>query len=87
MIDIVDIVNSYAKLFGNKTKKEVLLAEKRYEICLECPQKSSLGICKLCKCVLKAKIFTSNQGTCPLGKWEEVERLYSTKNKNVKTII
>ena len=49
MIDIVDIVNSYAKLFGNKTKKEILLAEKRYSICLECPEKSSLGICKVCK--------------------------------------
>jgi hypothetical protein len=42
----------------------------RLSQCDSCEQKSSLGICKACNCIIKAKVrFTA--ALCPLHKWGE----------------
>jgi hypothetical protein len=68
------------------------LADKRFDICLECPSKKEgiknkewALVCGECGCPLKAKIYTNNTylddtGSCPLGKWKEIEIEYLKNN-------
>ena len=51
------------------------LAIERISICNECEFKATFPIihCSICKCALKGKIFTPVKGTCPMGKWDEVD--------------
>lgn len=42
MIDVLDIVKSWSKLFGNKTAQEVKLAAERYKVCSSCEFRSRL---------------------------------------------
>lgn len=45
------------------------LAEKRYKICLSCPELIDLTKqCKKCGCVMTLKTKLRN-AICPLGKW------------------
>jgi membrane protease subunit (stomatin/prohibitin family) len=74
MIDVLDIVKSWAKLFSSKkTTQEINLAAERYKICSSCEFRSRLDFCLSCGCYLKAKVFTSNAASCPKGKWNEAE--------------
>jgi hypothetical protein len=77
------------------------LADKRFDICLQCPSKQEiLNIkgtewalkCGECGCPLKGKVYSPNthihpNGSCPLGKWKEVEDEYLKFVKTTKTII
>jgi hypothetical protein len=50
----------------------------RLSQCDSCEQRSSIGICKLCSCYIKAKVrFTA--ALCPLHKWGEEGDLPSEK--------
>ena len=98
MIDFKEIATAwYNKLsHSNELKK---LADSRFDICLECPSKQEFFKkkewslkCGECGCPLKGKIYTSNthlseRGSCPLGKWKEVEDEYLKGFKSTKTII
>ena len=71
----------------------------RLAICLECPSKKEIFEgkqwslkCGECGCPLKGKIYTphtylNKKGSCPLGKWKEVEDEYLKNFKTSKTII
>ena len=75
------------------------LADERLAICLECPSKKEIFEgkqwslkCGECGCPLKGKIYTphtylNKKGSCPLGKWKEVEDEYLKNFKTSKTII
>jgi hypothetical protein len=87
------------------TAEQKKLADKRIEICLSCPYVTEIVEgskwflrCGACGCPLKAKVYTyktyqNEEGSCPMGKWKEVEveHLIETgklkNNKNNKTII
>jgi len=72
------------------------LACKRIEICEGCEHKETVTLgnldiftrCNLCGCALKAKIFTvathnnTPGGSCPKGKWSDVEDEYMNKNND-----
>ena len=54
----------------NVEKASLETAEKRYNICLECPELiQATKQCKQCGCFmsLKTKLATAK---CPIGKWE-----------------
>jgi len=54
----------------NVEKASLEIAEKRYNICLECPELiQATKQCKQCGCFmsLKTKLATAK---CPIGKWE-----------------
>ena len=79
-LDIKDIVSAWMISF-NPSNEEKLLAEKRYEICSGCDKrglnKLNIEVCKECGCPLSKKIFTlKDQDSCPLGKWEEVNKQF-----------
>jgi len=45
------------------------VAEQRMSICRSCDE-LHMGICGVCKCVMKIKT-TLGPAECPLGKWKE----------------
>ena len=77
MNKIKEIVTAWATSF-NPTDEQKELAENRYEICKSCPkleEKMGYEICGECGCPIKKKIFTQKQqNTCPLNKWDDVEK-------------
>jgi hypothetical protein len=91
MLDIKDIVSSWITSF-NPTADEKNLAEQRYEICLGCEyygkKRPVTGdeYCKRCLCPIQKKVYTQkNNDTCPLRKWDKVEKQYrENKLKNDK---
>ena len=97
-IDFKEITTAwFNKVIHSPLQKE--LADDRFKLCLECPSKKEIlndkvwsFICEECGCPLKAKVYTSNtyqskSGSCPLGKWKDVENLYLEKLKVKKTVI
>lgn len=73
----------------NPTEKEKELAEKRANICKECPsQKFKLGVpvCGECGCPIAKKIFTNEPDACDLHKWKEIDEGYFVVKKD-KTLI
>jgi len=103
-LDIKEIVTSWYNTF-NPTKEEKELADKRFEICLKCPSKKEILKgqkwtlrCGECGCPLGAKTYSPKNylhkdGSCPLGKWKEIEMESLIKSgkldaiKQKKTII
>ena len=103
-LDFKEIVGAWYSTI-NHTPEQKLLADKRFEICLTCPYKEEILKgqewalrCSKCGCPLKAKVYTKKthlhkDGSCPLGKWKEVETAHSIETgtlsniKNNKTII
>jgi len=97
-LDFKEIATAwYNKLIhSNELKK---LADNRFSICLECPSKKEIFKgkkwslrCGECGCPLEGKVYTSNtyldkSGSCPLGKWKEVEDEYLKTCKTTKTFI
>ena len=75
------------------------LADDRFDICLGCDSKKEIFEgkewslkCNECGCPLKGKIYTpktylDKDGSCPLGKWKEVEYVFLKSTKTSKTII
>lgn len=87
MIDVIDIIKSWGKLFSNnKTENQIKLASERYRICMGCEFRTRLDMCQKCGCFLKAKVFTENIGSCPESKWSGVDKKYGN-TKTVKSII
>ena len=99
-LDFKEISSAWYNKFihSDELKK---LADDRFLICLECPSKKEiLNVkttewalkCNECGCLLKAKVYTphtylNKRGSCPLGKWKEVEDEYLKNFKTSKTII
>jgi len=81
----------YNKFKHTDAQKE--LADARFDICLQCDSKKEIIkkaewslVCGECGCPLKAKIYTDqtyadvvNGGSCPLNKWEEIEKAWHIK--------
>jgi hypothetical protein len=95
MNKIKEIMSAWAVSF-NPSPEQRELAEKRYEICLGCEHygKSRPVIgdeyCKKCLCSLQKKVYTPKLNkTCPLKKWEIVEKEFKDKEikKNKQTLI
>jgi len=98
MIDFKEISTAWYNtlIHSNELKK---LADNRFDICLECPSKQEMFKgkewslrCGECGCPLKGKVYTpktylDKKGSCPLGKWKEVEDEYLKSFKKSKTII
>jgi hypothetical protein len=96
-IDFKEIsVAWFNKLIHSEDLK--VLADKRLIICLECPHKKELFEgkewslkCNECGCPLSGKVYTPKtyfhkKGSCPLGKWKDVEDEYLKKNKSKNLI-
>ncbi len=65
----------------NPTTDQKELAEKRYEICLNCEhygeKRPLIGdeYCKKCLCPIQKKVYTQKKNdTCPLRKWDLIEK-------------
>lgn len=95
-IDFKEIsVSWFNKLIHSEDLK--VLADKRFDICLKCPHKKELFEgkewslrCDECGCPLSGKVYTPNtyfhkKGSCPLGKWKDVEDEYLKNIKNHKS--
>ena len=84
MNKIKEIVTAWMVSF-NPSDEEKIVAEKRYEICISCPNRATkLGIevCTACGCPLSKKIFTlKDQGSCPLNKWNIVDTEFRKTKK------
>ena len=90
-LDFKEIAESWFNKI-NHTKEQKELADKRFEICLECPSKKEILKgkqwslkCGECGCPLSGKIYTpktylDENGSCPLSKWQEIETEYLIKN-------
>jgi hypothetical protein len=103
-LDFKEIAKAWYNSF-NHTYEQKELADKRFEICLECPSKKEILKgkewslkCEKCGCPLSKKIYTdktylNKHGSCPLNKWEEIEKEYLIKTdkfdkiKHTKTFI
>ena len=99
-LDFKEIANAWFTMFRH-TQEEKQLADKRFDICLQCPSKQEIFEgkewalkCGECGCALSAKIYTDKRymddgGSCPLNKWKdvEIEHMDIFKIKNTKTII
>lgn len=94
-------VEEIAKAWYNKlvhTAEQKELADNRFEICLKCPSKKEVLkgkewslVCDECGCPLSAKVYTgkmhlSERGSCPLGKWKEVEIEYLVKTGKLSNV-
>jgi len=54
----------------NVEKADLEVAEKRYNICLECPELvQATKQCKQCGCFMSLKTKLKN-AKCPINKWE-----------------
>ena len=90
--DIKKIATAWAKSW-NPTEDELLLAQKRLEVCNACEMSRmsllKISSCGACGCPLSKKVFTADYNDCPVGKWEEVDGKYFdlTKIKTKNTII
>jgi hypothetical protein len=94
MNKISEIIGAWILSF-NPSKERKELAEKRYEICLECEhygkKRRITGdeFCKKCLCSIQKKIFTEKtEKACPLNKWSHIDNIYmSTIDNKSKSII
>jgi PHP family Zn ribbon phosphoesterase len=85
----LEIINAWITA-ANPTEMEAKLAKERLSICLKCDFRKEVihnkqwsAVCGKCGCPIQKKIFTNQYGSCPMNKWEEVEKKY-IKNLVVK---
>lgn len=95
-LNFKDIVTSWYNVIVH-TPEQKELAEKRFDICLQCPSKKEIIEgkewalkCGECGCPLSAKVYTkttylNKDGSCPLNKWKEIEIEYLNKHSNTVT--
>jgi hypothetical protein len=86
-MNIKEIIEAWI-ISHSPTEKQKILAEKRAEVCKECPHRKDVlvSICGLCGCPISKKIFTNDYNPCPDKKWKEVDDIYFEKKEN-KTLI
>jgi hypothetical protein len=83
MNKIIEIFKAFSIAF-NPNDEQAELASKRIEICNKCEFKHIIDVmnisrCSVCGCALSGKIYTpkvysDDGGSCPKGKWENIER-------------
>jgi DNA gyrase inhibitor GyrI len=83
-LDLKEISKAWFNVMVHSPEQKNL-ADKRFDICLECPSKKEVFKnkawslkCGECGCPLKAKVYTEYtyrdaNKSCPLNKWKEVE--------------
>ena len=98
MLNFKEIFKSWIT-FSNPTEQQEHLAKARLDICEGCEYKKEVVkkkswslLCGKCGCPLKGKVYTPNtyldeNGSCPLGKWKEIEIEYLKTFKKTKTIL
>jgi hypothetical protein len=92
--DPIEIINLGIITF-NPDETGLKLAKERLDFCLKCEfrkegihNKEWLHYCGPCGCPINEKIFTNEYGSCPLGKWKNIEDSYVNHLKiKKKTII
>ena len=91
-MDFLEIINAW-KIAYNPTPRQLKLANLRGEVCNSCPSKQVITknleigtICGECGCPLSKKIFSPKYNTCPLKKWEEIDKVHNVQ-KNSSSII
>lgn len=87
--NFIEIVNAWITA-ANPNEMEAELAKERLNICMSCNfrkevihKKKWSAVCGKCGCPIQKKIFTNEYGSCPLNKWEEIEKKY-IKNLAIK---
>lgn len=90
-INVKKIVSAWVTSFNPK-EDERKLAENRFTICSTCEFKGknilSVDICTKCGCPLSKKVFTSlDYTTCPLGKWDDLDKEFKNIKKDKYKII
>lgn len=90
-LDVKKIVNAWITSF-NPNEDEKKLAEDRLSICSKCEFRGktilSVEVCKKCGCPLSKKVFTAvGQDTCPLNKWDSVDKEFKNSKKHKYNII
>lgn len=89
-----EIINAWV-IAKNPSAEQKILAEKRYNVCDECPSKKTITtkleigvICGECGCPISKKIFSTEFNACPLKKWKEVDdKFHALTQKKVKTFL
>lgn len=91
-MNLNEIVNAWITSI-NPSEDEKKRSIERLEICEGCTFKKEIlknkkwsTICSSCGCVISKKIFSQEFNPCPLKKWEEVDKKYTTFYKTQKTI-
>lgn len=86
----IEIINAWITA-ANPNEIQTQLAKERLNICMNCDfrkeiitKKEWTAICGSCGCPIKKKIFTNQFGSCPKGKWNEIEESYKTILKEKK---
>lgn len=92
-LDFKKILNAWITAY-NPSEQQLLLANKRNEICEVCPSRKKITgklkigvVCGECGCPITKKIFSADFNDCPLKKWESVDKTYFPKSKDSKSII
>ena len=92
MINIKQIIEAWA-IAVSPDDKQKELAEKRADICDNCPSKKYLlkdnkwgAYCNECGCPIGKKIYTNEYDACPLHKWIDIDAPYFEKRKSTKTL-
>lgn len=78
----IEIVNAWITA-ANPNEMESKLAKERLDICMKCEFRKEIihnkewsALCGKCGCPLNKKIFTNQYGSCPLNKWNDIEKKY-----------
>ena len=82
MNKLVEIFKAWGIAYDpNREQSE--LAVLRMLICNECEHKAVQPsiYCKKCYCPLEKKVFSPKVGACPIGKWNDIDKLY-LENQN-----
>lgn len=81
------------------TENQKKLATLRAKICEVCPNlgepvggKKVANYCKVCGCLLGAKVYSYKEGACPEGRWNELDKTFNNTEalkvlKHPKTLV
>ena len=85
---MIDKANEIIKAWWiaeNPTEEQSIIAEQRLEVCINCEYNENSLLfnmkCSKCGCPISKKIFSPKKGSCPIGKWNEIDKVI---NNNIK---
>lgn len=81
MNKVEEIFKSFSIAFDPNEEQAALAAE-RIKVCNDCEHKDiKIGIsrCGMCGCLIKVKIFSPAENSCPAGKWEDIDKQFLNK--------